>query len=137
MIDSIDWMVVSVMKDTAEKHEAELQELKRKHALEVEAAYDCAGRFRRRLLKAKSELQKYKLKAARWDAFMSQGRIRILGWAKLGEIGYQHMGFEIWTQYGKPGEYDFTKENAEAVQHIETYMDAWLKTQEINKLEGK
>lgn len=40
------------------------------------------------------------LKAKRWDALMSCGRIRILGSAKLGsETAPQHIGLELWEQY--------------------------------------
>lgn len=62
------------------------------------------------------------------DAFTSLGRIRTLGTARLGEAGYQHMGFEIWTLYGHPGEYNFTDTNAEALKNLEILLNAWAKS---------
>ena len=74
-------------------------------------------------------------KANLWDAFISNQRIRILGWAKLGEQGYQHMGFEIWTQYGTVDDRkdpDYCKriadEKENSINNLEIYLDAWMKT---------
>ncbi len=35
-----------------------------------------------------------------FELFLTNERIRVLGSACLGETGYQHMGFEIWTKHG-------------------------------------
>ena len=70
-------------------------------------------------------------KATLWDAFTSLGRIRTLGWANLGEQGYQHIGFELWTLYGMPEDnYDFTESNTESLKNLEIFLDAWIKTNE-------
>lgn len=38
-------------------------------------------------------------KAALHDAMMNQNRIRILGYAGLGNCNYQHIGMEWWTSH--------------------------------------
>jgi len=64
-----------------------------------------------------------------WDTFVSNGRIRTLGWAKLGEPGYQHMGFEIWTIHGyKDKEKEIAEETAKSIANLEKYLDAWAKS---------
>ena len=68
-------------------------------------------------------------KAALWDSFVSLGRIRILGSAKLGEPSYQHIGMELWTMYGVPADnYYFTETNTEAIKQMETFLTAWNKS---------
>ena len=74
-------------------------------------------------------------KAKLWDAFTSNQRIRTLGWVKLGEKGYQHIGFEIWTQYGtetdnKDPDYrqKFIDEKETSLRNLEIYLDAWMQT---------
>ena len=38
--------------------------------------------------------------AMRWRAlFKDGGRVRVLGSAKLGQPGYQHIGVELWTEH--------------------------------------
>ena len=69
-----------------------------------------------------------KRKADLWDAFTSLGRIRTLGWAKLGEPGYQHIGFELWTMHGAK---DFSKETTESIKNFEIFLDAWMDSQEV------
>ena len=83
-----------------------------------------------------SDLREMMRKAELWDAFTSLGRIRTLGWAKLGEEGYQHLGFELWTFYGTPEEYDFTESNAESIKNLEIFLDAWILTKQKEEQNG-
>ena len=87
--------------------------------------------------KYEAETQKASRKAKLWDAFCSNGRIRVLGSAKLGQEGYQHIGFELWTFCGMPeDDYDFTEESKNSLQQLEIYLDAWIKTQAKSPPEG-
>jgi len=60
---------------------------------------------------------------------ITQDRIRILGWAQLGNKNYQHIGMEWWTDYLAAGEDNekLTKEvelNRQIlVQYLSTYAD--------------
>jgi hypothetical protein len=66
------------------------------------------------------------LDAARWRALLGSARIRPMGSAGLERPepnGYAHMGMEIWTTYGKPGEFDFSESNALGIKWLTTYAD--------------
>jgi hypothetical protein len=63
----------------------------------------------------RDESERYVALGKAFELFMSNERFRILGTAKLGEPGYQHIGMEIWTICG----YDtFTKEENEINKSI-------------------
>jgi hypothetical protein len=78
-------------------------------------------------------------KAELWDGLLSSGRIRILGTAGMGspEGEYRHFGMEIWSSYGKKGEYDFDKDNEYGKAVLEKYASstykAMLSTQEVKE----
>jgi hypothetical protein len=38
-------------------------------------------------------------KAKMWDALMSCDRIRLIGWANIGDVKNQHIGLELWSNY--------------------------------------
>lgn len=58
--------------------------------------------------------------AARWQAlFKPGGRVRVLGTAKLGQRGYQHIGLELWTEHPCAPGYDASDREA-----LKTYADA-------------
>lgn len=52
----------------------------------------------------RSELQQARELAAKWDALMGCGRVRLLGCAGLDDPAseYAHIGFELWTLYAAP-----------------------------------
>jgi len=70
--------------------------------------------------------------ALRWRAFIGSARLRMFGSAGLVEPQpeyYAHMGMEIWTKYGRPGEYDFTEENKVGIEWITKYADIAIEAQ--------
>jgi len=79
--------------------------------------------------------------ATRWRAMLSSARIRILGSAGFSSApsdykshaDYRHFGMEIWTMYGKPGEYDFSENNAYGKEVLTRYADAILNAQLKNE----
>lgn len=68
------------------------------------------------------ELTKRLKNADRWEALVNQGRIRILGSARLGEDN-QHLGLEIWENY--PG--GQSKETRVNKEILEIYFDTCIK----------
>jgi hypothetical protein len=69
------------------------------------------------------------LKAARWDALLSSARIRILGAAGFdGASDYRHFGMEIWTKYGKRGQFELAEGNAYGRKILTEYADAILQS---------
>ena len=40
-------------------------------------------------------------KASLWDALISCERLRVIGFAKLGQRGQQHIGIELWDEFPK------------------------------------
>jgi hypothetical protein len=72
------------------------------------------------------------LDAKRWRAFIGSARLRMFGSAGLVELQpehYAHMGMEIWTKYGRPGEYDFTEENKLGIEWLTKYADIAIEAQ--------
>jgi hypothetical protein len=73
-----------------------------------------------------------RLEAARWQALLSSGRIRILGSAGFtGETDYRHVGMEIWTRYTAPQgrEIEMKISNEAARKILTEYADAIIAAQ--------
>lgn len=70
--------------------------------------------------------------ASRWRAFIGSARIRIIGSAgirKPEENHYAHVGMEIWTGYGKKGEYNLSVETEHGREVLTQYADIAIAAQ--------
>lgn len=72
-------------------------------------------------------------KAQLWDALMSSGRIRLLGYVGLGKRQdktiprYAHMGLEFWTEISDFGDTpEHRKANAEVVALIQEFAEKMI-----------
>jgi len=63
-------------------------------------------------------------KADRWDALMSCQRIRVLGYAALGDPQKQHIGLELWARYPN------YEEPPESRKRFEEFIEAMLTKKE-------
>ena len=65
-------------------------------------------------------------KAELFDAMMNQERIRVIGWAQLGNKNYQHIGMEWWTTHldVDPALQKTVDQNKQVlVKYLETFAD--------------
>lgn len=61
-------------------------------------------------------MNQQEIDAARWNALLNSGRLRLLGTAGFsGEDDYRHFGMEFWSKWSTP---EAVKENNEKAKEI-------------------